>query len=395
VQALSQLPREVPGCLSRSRWRDALPQGLSGPAWTHAVGSVTQALRAAVEALSATAGASAELQRLLERAHAQLGVWVELTQAPLPEPKAAEASVRWLDWADASWRLVCAPLNASVHFREQLVARPGTSWIFTSATLDGDDALQGFTGPLGLQNLPQLRTLQVPSPFDHAAQAALYIPHDVPEPADPGHSPALARAVAVWAARLGGRTLVLTTTLRAAQRMAVQLVESVQQGRGKPLQVLAQGQLSKRALLARFRAAEASGPGAVLVASASFWEGVDLAGDVLQLLVIDKLPFPPPDDPWIEARADQLKAQGQSAFNACYLPQAALALKQGVGRLIRSETDRGVLVIGDRRLLTRSYGNRLLAALPPMKRLVDEAELMVELDTLVLTRASTTDRCCS
>jgi len=391
VQALSQLLRAAPGGAYRTRWRSKVPDGLNGPAWSQAVVAVTAALHAAVDALVATAGASAELQRLLERTHALCVEWVELTQVLPSEPKAQEGHVRWVDWSGTSWRLVRAPMDASAHFRERLAAQPNQSWIFTSATLDGDDDLQGFIGPLGLQGASRLRTLQVPSPFDHAAQAALYVPHDLPEPADPEHTPALARSVAAWASCLGGRTLVLTTTLRAAHRMAAQLAEWVQQGRCEPLQILAQGQLSRRALLARFRAAEASGPGAVLVASAAFWEGVDLAGDTLQLLVIDKLPFPPPDDPLIEARADQLKAQGLSAFNACYLPLAALALKQGVGRLIRSETDRGVLVIGDRRLLTRSYGNRLLAALPPMKRLVDEDELMAELEALVLTRASTTD----
>ena len=393
VKALLQLPRQVPSGVERSRWRQAVPEGLDGAQWAQAVKALATALLFVAEALEATAGAAAELQRLLERAHSLQSDWADLTQAGHPDA-ADGAGVRWLDWAATSWRLVCAPLDASAHFRERLAALGGRSWIFTSATLGGDETLEWFTGPLGLQDLPQLRTLRVPSPFDHGAQAGLYIPHELPEPGDPEHAPALAREVAAWASRLGGRTLVLTTTLRASALMAEQIGVLVQQGRCGPLQVLAQGQLSKRALLTRFRAAaDVPGPGAVLVASASFWEGVDLAGDVLQLLVIDKLPFPPPDDPLIEARADQLKARGQSAFNACYLPQAALALKQGAGRLIRSETDRGVLVIGDRRLLTRAYGNRLLAALPPMKRLLDESELMSELDALVLTRASTKDRC--
>ncbi|MDZ4358627.1 MAG: helicase C-terminal domain-containing protein, partial [Variovorax sp.] len=161
----------------------------------------------------------------------------------------------------------------------------------------------------------------------------------------------------------------------------------VAQGRCTPLRVLAQGRGSRRALLARFRGATEA---TVLVASASFWEGVDLAGDVLQLLVIDKLPFAPPDDPLMAARAQRMEAAGMSAFNEVHLPEAAMALKQGAGRLIRSETDRGVLVIGDRRLLTRSYGNRLLAVLPDMRRLVDEADMAAALDALVLTRLSTT-----
>jgi len=171
--------------------------------------------------------------------------------------------------------------------------------------------------------------------------------------------------------------------------MAEHLQGLVAQGRCAPLRVLAQGRLSKRALLARFR--EASEP-SVLVASASFWEGVDLAGDVLQLLVIDKLPFAPPDDPLMQARAQRLEARGLNAFNDAFLPEAAMALKQGAGRLIRAETDQGILVIGDRRLITRSYGNRLLQTLPPMRRLVDEADMEAGLDALVLTRSSTRAR---
>jgi ATP-dependent DNA helicase DinG len=121
----------------------------------------------------------------------------------------------------------------------------------------------------------------------------------------------------------------------------------------------------------------------------AFWEGVDLAGEVLQLLVIDKLPFPPPDDPLIESRVRQCEAAGLRGFDAVHLPEAAQALQQGAGRLIRSETDRGVMVVGDRRLLTRAYGERLLAALPPMQRLMDEADMAAALQALVLTRVST------
>jgi ATP-dependent DNA helicase DinG len=269
---------------------------------------------------------------------------------------------------------------------------PGArSWIFASATLGHDDALSWFTRSLGLADHPTLRTLRVASPFDHAGQAALYVPHDLPEPSDAAHSPDLAVRVAQWASQLGGRTLVLTTTLRAVARMAEALNGQVLQGRCAPMAVLAQGQLSRAALMARFREAESSPHGSILVASASFWEGVDLAGDALQLLVIDKLPFPSPDDPLTAARCERLVAQGMRVFNDGYLPEAAMALKQGAGRLIRTETDRGVLVIGDRRLLTRSYGNPLLNSLPPMRRLMNEADMRAALDALVLTRASTRD----
>ncbi|WP_382158431.1 ATP-dependent DNA helicase [Hydrogenophaga sp. ANAO-22] len=386
ARAMAALPRQAGGSGGRYRWQGMAPEGVDAAAWQRCAIELGQALTASQEALTATAQASAELERLQARVQALLSVWRGMaTDMP------ATDMVRWVEWGEARhWRAVCAPSDSARLFQPLLDESAGRrSWVFSSATLGSDDGLSWFTRGLGLDALPSFHTLRVPSPFDHAAQAALYVPHDLPEPADASHTPALADAVARWASRLGGRTLVLTTTLRAASRMADHLQGLVAQGRCAPLQVLAQGRLSKRALLARFR--QASEP-SVLVASASFWEGVDLPGDALQLLVIDKLPFPPPDDPLMQARGQRLEAQGLSAFNDAFLPEAAMALKQGAGRLIRSETDQGILVIGDRRLVTRSYGNRLLGALPAMSRLVDEADMVARLDALVLTRSSTRDR---
>jgi ATP-dependent DNA helicase DinG len=185
---------------------------------------------------------------------------------------------------------------------------------------------------------------------------------------------------------LGGRTLVLTTTLRALRELAERLPQLLPEG----LQVLCQGQLPKRELLERFRwGAESGQPGCVLVASASFWEGVDIPGDALQLVVIDKLPFPPPGDPLVQARSRRLEQDGRSAFNDYYVPEAAVALKQGAGRLIRRESDRGVLVICDSRLGSMGYGRRLLAALPPMRRLASEADVQEALRSFT-TAATTT-----
>jgi ATP-dependent DNA helicase DinG len=393
VHHLARVPRSGAAPAGRCRWSSPSPEWLDPRLWTLALHGLAQALRAMEHALEATQGAAVELQRLLDTVRGWLADWPRWTEPPTAST--ASEAVRWADVDGAGgWRLVSVPPDASARFalagRAPQAAR---SWIFTSATLGSDEALRWFTEPLGLQHHEGLRTLRLPSPFDHAALASLYVPHDLPEPGEPDHTPRLAQAVARWASRLGGRTLVLTTTLRAASRMTDLLAEMLPAGPDAALQVLGQGRLSRRALLARFRAAAGVGqPGAILVASASFWEGVDLAGDVLQLLVIDKLPFPSPGDPLIEARAQKHTDAGLSAFNGVYLPQAAQALRQGVGRLIRSETDRGVLVIGDRRLLTRSYGNALLAALPPMRRLVDEDEVMRALEELALTRASTKAR---
>ena len=394
-RALGSLPRET-ATQSRSAWSDATPDGLDRAGWLQAVSGLDQALAAALEAVSATAQSAAELARLLDRIKALQSTWSHLAPGG-PSPVDA-ISVRWMEWgAERSWRMVRAPLDSASRFNRLVpdAGRADRSWIFASATLGHDDALSWFTRGLGLADHSTVRTLRVASPFDHGEQASLFVPHDLPEPSDAAHTPGLAARVAQWATRLGGRTLVLTTTLRAVSRMAEALNEEVLQGRCAPVLVLAQGRLSRGALLARFRAASSTAHGAILVASASFWEGVDLAGDALQLLVIDKLPFPSPDDPLTAARATRLEAQGLKAFGEGYLPEAAMALKQGAGRLIRTETDRGVLVIGDRRLLTRSYGLQLLDSLPPMRRVVDEADMSSALDALVLTRSSTRVRPCS
>jgi ATP-dependent DNA helicase DinG len=178
--------------------------------------------------------------------------------------------------------------------------------------------------------------------------------------------------------------MVLTTTLRALRGIADILRETFDAS--GELEVLVQGALPKRVLIERFRRGNSNGEsGCILVASASFWEGIDVPGDALQLVIIDKLPFPPPNDPMAEARSKHIESEGRSAFNDYFLPEAAVALKQGAGRLIRRETDQGVLVVCDTRLVAMGYGRRLLKALPPMQRLNTEAELLERLDCLTKT----------
>ena len=231
--------------------------------------------------------------------------------------------------------------------------------------------------------------MRVESPFDYQHQAAVYVPRQMVKPADPAHSGQVAALVARLATALGGRTLVLTTTLRALRAISEDLQRRF--GESKEIQVLVQGQGPKRELMDRLRnAVDDGGPGCILVASASFWEGIDVPGDALQMVVIDKLPFPPPNDPLVEARAGRLEASGRSPFNDYFIPEAAVALKQGAGRLVRRESDRGVLVLCDTRLTSMGYGRRLMAALPPMRVLREESELMDLLDGLTTT--STTAR---
>jgi ATP-dependent DNA helicase DinG len=177
---------------------------------------------------------------------------------------------------------------------------------------------------------------------------------------------------------------VLTTTLRALRAIGAQLQAAL--GDSGELDVLIQGDSPKRALMTRFRKAiDPGSKGCVLVASASFWEGFDVPGEALQAVVIDKLPFPPPNDPLVEARSQRLEAQGRSAFNDYFLPEAAVSLKQGAGRLIRRETDRGALVVCDNRLVNTGYGRRLLAGLPPMNRIEQLPELLSALRGITKT----------
>ena len=225
------------------------------------------------------------------------------------------------------------------------------------------------------------QVLQVQSPFDYASQAALYIPVNMPKPSATNHSEWVADLTERGAGILGGRTLVLTTTLRAMREIA----EKLRQRCTAPsnAEVLVQGESSKRELIERFRSGTDTGSaGFILVATASFWEGVDIPGDALQLVVIDKLPFPPPNDPLVAARSRNLEKRGQKPFQYLHIPQAAIALKQGAGRLIRSEADRGILVVCDVRLVQMGYGRRILSALPAMRRITVEDEFIQALSAL-------------
>ncbi|MFT3717427.1 ATP-dependent DNA helicase [Pseudorhodoferax sp.] len=366
---------------TRLRWHGAAPDGIDGAAWQQALDDLAQALRSLVAVLAGVGAQSPDLARL----HARAQVLAERLER-FARPCATDA-VRWVD-VGLHLRLLESPLSIADTLQQRLLAPDGArrAYVFTSATLGDDAALRWFTEPCGLA---EAEVLRVDSPFDHARQAALYVPRHLPRPADAAHGPAVAALVAEAALRLGGRTLVLTTTLRALRIIG----QALRQALAARCEVLLQGQMTRRALLERLRDGAHAGGGCVLVASASFWEGVDVPGDALQLVVIDKLPFPPPNDPIVEARAQQIEAAGGSAFKEYFLPEAAVALKQGAGRLIRSENDRGVLVVCDPRLVQMGYGRRLRAALPPMRQLQDEAQFLQALDELAAaTRPSTTDR---
>ena len=361
---------------SRLRWTAEAPDGVEAVAWQASLARLHTALTDAAAALDTVSELAPDFVRLHERALA-LAARVQRFAAPCDV-----ALVRWAD-VSQSLRLVESPLDIADTVRTRLLAAPegegpARAWVFVSATLGDDARLSWFTQPCGLQDAEVLR---IGSPFDYARQAALYVPAHIARPADPAHSGDVARLAGEAAARLGGRTMVLTTTLRALRSIGDALAERFPVSSG--IEVLVQGALPKRVLMDRFRAGSAGGQrGCVLVASASFWEGVDMPGDALQLVIIDKLPFPPPGDPLVEARCRRIESEGRSAFADYSVPEAAVALKQGAGRLIRRETDTGLLVICDTRLTQMGYGRRLLAALPPMRRITNPAEFDAALAAL-------------
>ena len=382
VQAVAALFGES-ASTRRLPWVDGAPEGVDSQTWVAALGRLAAALEAARSCLDLLADAHVSMQLLSQRAqtlHQQVAGFAGASAAGM---------VQWAE-VGAQVRICASPLNISAVLRQHVTLGEHSSraWIFTSATLGTDEDLRWFVEPCGLEGA---RTLRVESPFDYARQAAIYVPQEFPEPAHPDHSAAVAALVADAATHIGGKTLVLTTTLRAVQAVRKALQEFMSQQEAGGLDILAQGDASKRELLERFTAdAVSPARGAVLVASAAFWEGIDLAGDVLQLLVIDKLPFAPPDDPLVRAQTDACKAAGGNAFKDIHLPQAAMVLKQGAGRLIRGESDRGILVVCDTRLHTRAYGKKLLQALPPMRRLRDAADWKNALAELAAPSATAT-----
>jgi ATP-dependent DNA helicase DinG len=326
-----------------------------------------EACVAARGGLDAVSELSPEFSKLAERA-AQLGALaVTFSEA------ATSGNVRWIDVSPHQARLVESPLDIRDALREQMAAAP-KAWVFTSATLGDDERLSWFTDSAGLEDA---RTLRLGSPFDYAENARLYVPRAFPKPNEPGHAPAVAGLAARCARALGGRTFVLTTTLRALQSIGEQLRAEFE-AQGDSIQVLMQGQVPKRQLMQQFLAQ----PRSVLVGSQSFWEGIDVPGDALQCVLIDKLPFPPPNDPLVEARVKRLEAEGRNAFADYFVAEAAVSLKQGAGRLIRSESDRGLLVVCDPRMAGMNYGRRLREALPPMTLLASEGEALAWLTSL-------------
>jgi ATP-dependent DNA helicase DinG len=335
--------------------RFAWSQAMRLPDFPGALEKLNTALRLVEEALAAQAGRAEGLDSCARRATSSRLTLVRMREADVA------AEVRWVEVFSHAVQLHVTPLSSAELFRRQMSDHP-RAWIFTSATLAVGEDFSHFTRELGV---PDAQTRRWASPFDFARQALLYVPKILVEPNEPGFTEAVVEATLPVLRASEGRAFLLFTTLRALRKAHELLRERI----SYPL--LVQGTGSRSQLLARFRALG----NAVLLGSQSFWEGVDVRGEALSLVVIDKLPFAPPDDPVLAARIEGIRSHGGNPFNELQLPQAVLQLKQGAGRLIRDETDRGVLMLCDPRLITKPYGRRILQSLPPMKLTRELAEV--------------------
>jgi ATP-dependent DNA helicase DinG len=332
------------------------------------------ALAAALDRLTAelalTAERSEELDNCARRATeaaATLGRWIHgLNEDADAADDGVPAWIRWVDVTAQGWQLHASPLSIAEMFAKQ-VTDSGRAWILTSATLAVGRDFSLYQRDLGLADA---RTGSWDSPFDYGAQALLYVPRDLPQPNSREHTEAVIAAALPVLKASGGRAFLLFTTLRALE-VARELLSAAIAREGLRWPLLVQGDGSRSELLSRFRELG----NAVLLGSASFREGVDVPGDALSVVVLDKLPFAPPDDPLLAARLDHLRAAGGNPFFEVQVPQAAIALKQGAGRLIRTESDRGVLMICDPRLIDKGYGRRIWRSLPPMRRTRELADV--------------------
>lgn len=314
-----------------------------------------EALSALEAALEGVAERGKGLQQCWQRSRILTQRLVQFRQAP------PEEQVQWFETFSRSFTLYLTPLQAGEVFQDY---RQGlrAAWVFTSATLAVGRDFSHFCARLGLEDGV---TEQWESPFDYSRNALLYIPKGLPFPNAPHYTRAVVRAALPVLRASGGRAFMLFTSHRALQEAAALLRDEI------PYPLLIQGTAPRRELLHRFR----SLGDAVLLGTSSFWEGVDVRGSALSVVIIDKLPFASPSEPVLQARLESLRRRGVEPFRDYQLPQAVIALKQGVGRLIRDGDDRGVMMLCDPRLLDKAYGRVFLASLPAMNRSRDPADV--------------------
>ena len=352
-ESLAALAGSLPVRPGRIPWEDCPPElGERTGDLAHAV----EALGNELEALGDDSNAKGLSGRVVDMA-AQLTRIADVTG--IEGARSAEVGPR-------GFVLHLLPFEVATRFLSQVQARR-SAWIFTSATLSVGEDFSHFTSRLGLA---EAETVRIPSPFDFERQSLLWLPPGLPEPADPQFISALLDASVPLIDAARGGAFILFTSHRALTEAAMRL-RALWSAAGRRYRLFVQGEAPREQLLRGFR----EDGDAVLLGTASFWEGVDVKGMALRLVIIEKLPFASPEDPIVKARVEHIQRQGGNPFKDYQLQEAALTLRQGVGRLIRSEVDYGVVMIGDRRLTTRPYGRALLAALPPMRRAGSLAEV--------------------
>ncbi len=328
----------------RGNWREAI----NSPSISRELNRLEEALDFTTEVLKLALGRSQLLDSAFERANT--------IKARLE--RVCDVSITgysyWYDTTPRHFSLHITPLSVADKFHEQIELKQG-AWIFTSATLAVNNDFGHFTARLGLQPQSQL---SLPSPFDYQTQARLCVPRYLPEPNSPGMADKLVRMLAPLIEQNNGRCFFLCTSHSMMRELGERFREQLS------IPVLMQGETSKQKTLAEFMELG----NALLVATGAFWEGIDVRGDTLSCVIIDKLPFTAPDDPLLKARIEDCQLKGGDAFAQVQIPDAVITLKQGVGRLIRDKQDKGALIICDNRLVTRDYGGVFLASLPPIPR---------------------------
>jgi ATP-dependent DNA helicase DinG len=347
--------------------RLSLPQIAPSSDFFPALEKLKEELDGMLEVLEGQAQRAETIEHCRQRGLELAQKYQDWTYDPKVKVPPGQEAVYWVEAFASSLQLHKTPLSIAQIFNNQREGTPRT-WIFTSATLAVKNDFKHFAHQLGLYNEP---AKSWPSPFNYGEQGILYVPQGLPDPNSMGYTDAVLDAALPVIEAAGGRTFLLCTTLRAVKRAAERLREEFEQ-RGLKFPLFVQGDRGRTELLDQFRKA---GNG-VLIGSQSFWEGVDVRGEALSLVIIDKLPFAPPDDPVLAARIEVMEKKGMNGFVHHTLPEAIINLKQGAGRLIRDEGDRGVLMLCDPRVISKPYGRRIWQSLPPFKRTREQADVL-------------------
>jgi len=358
IAAMEKAARDLRLTIVEDNTRLSLAAIRQNTGFTDALGNLLEKLTTLAKLLENQAERSEGLENCWQRTTNHLYLiqrWRDETEM--------QGYVRWIEIYNQALQLNATPLSIAEIFQKQMITSP-RAWIFTSATLSVKKDFTHYNEEMGLTTA---QTACWESPFNFAEQALLYVPVGLPEPQHKTYTDQVVQAALPVLRASRGRAFFLCTSLRAMQRV----YELLQATDEFAFPLLLQGQGSRSYMLERFRELK----NAILIGSQSFWEGVDVRGEALSLVIIDKLPFAPPDDPVLAARIEKINSEGRNAFMEYQLPRAVINLKQGAGRLIRDEADRGVLMICDPRLTTKAYGKQIWQSLPPMKRTRDLAEV--------------------